>query len=191
MIVVAECSSNRLARLRPAGDVKRSVCVVALGALFLACQPAEPKMSDEKKLEKIQALYTKYQRKFPEVRSISPQDLREIRQGDREMVIVDVRKPEEQEVSMIPGAITAGEFEARSKELQGKLVVTYCTMGYRSGLYARQLQQQGWEVANLAGSVLAWTHAGQELVDAGGPTSRVHVYGKDWNLAADGYDPVW
>jgi sodium/bile acid cotransporter 7 len=148
-------------------------------------------MSDEQKLEKIQALYTKYQRKFPEVRSISPQELQEIQHDDREAVIVDVRKPEEQAVSMIPGAITAGEFEARSEELQGNLVITYCTLGYRSGLYAQQLQRQGWEVANLAGSLLAWTHAKQELVDTDGPTSRVHVYGKDWNFAADGYDPVW
>lgn len=148
-------------------------------------------MSDEQKLEKIQTLYTKYQRKFPEVRSISPQELREMQQGNREMVIVDVRQSEEQEVSMIPGAITTGEFEARAGELEGKLVVTYCTVGYRSGLYAQQLQRQGWEVANLAGSLLAWTHAGQQLIDADGPTRRVHVYGKDWDFAADGYDPVW
>lgn len=165
--------------------------MLALGALLLACQPAEPTMTDEQKLEKIQALYAKYKREFPGVRSVSPVELQELRQGDRELVIVDVRKPEEQAVSMIPGAVTVGDFEARSEELKGRLVVTYCTVGYRSGLYAQQLASRGWDVANLAGSLLAWTHAGQQLVDVHGPTRRVHVYGEDWDFAADGYEPVW
>lgn len=165
--------------------------VLALAVLLLACQSAEQTMSDEQKLEKIQTLYAKYKRKFPEVESLSPGELQELRQSGRELVIVDVREPEEQAVSMIPGAVTVEEFEARSEEFHGQLVVTYCTVGYRSGLYAQQLDRRGWDVANLAGSLLAWTHAGQQLVDARGSTRRVHVYGEDWNLAAEGYEPVW
>ena len=47
-------------------------------------------------------------------------------------------------------------------------------------------------VQNLAGSMLAWTHADGELVDSdGNPTKRLHVFGKRWNLAADGYEGIW
>lgn len=148
-------------------------------------------MTDEQKRERIEMLYAKYQRKFSDVKSITAAELQAIRQDEREFVIVDVRNPEEQAVSMIPGAITSGEFDERHEEFRGDLVVTYCTAGYRSGLYAQRLESQGWEVVNLAGSLLAYTHAGLPLVDKNGSTNRIHVYGPDWNLAAEGYVPVW
>ena len=34
-------------------------------------------------------------------------------------------------------------------------------------------------------------HAGGPLVSAGGPTTRLHVYGSDWNLAPDRYQTIW
>lgn len=148
-------------------------------------------MSDLEKLERIQSMYEQYRRKFPEVASIDPTQLEELRHGEREIVLVDVREPLEQEVSMIPGAIRSSEFEQRKEEFRGDLVVTYCTAGYRSGLFARKLQEQGWQVMNLAGSLLAYTHSHLPLVDADGPTRRIHVYGPEWNLAARGYESVW
>ena len=92
---------------------------------------------------------------------------------------------------MIPGAITQKEFEDRADELRGRTVVTYCTAGYRSGLYARKIQAKGWQVLNLEGSILSWTHAGGPLVNDQGPTKRVHVYNADWSLEAEAYEPVW
>lgn len=35
-------------------------------------------------------------------------------------------------------------------------VVPYCTVGYRSGKYAEALQKEGFQVANLACSILGW-----------------------------------
>ena len=148
-------------------------------------------MSDEQKRERIEALYQKYQRKFPEVEGITATELIADLEEGSELVLVDVRKPEEQAVSMIPGAITQQEFEERGESLRGKRVITYCTAGYRSGFYARKLQKKGWQVLNLEGSLLAWTHAGGPLVDSEGPTKRVHVYSADWSLEAEDYDPVW
>ena len=92
---------------------------------------------------------------------------------------------------MIPDAITAEEFQNRRDEFEGATVVTYCTAGYRSGLAARQLQIDGWEVRNLAGSILAWTHAGLPLVAGDENTKKVHIYSPGWDLSADGYEPVW
>jgi hypothetical protein len=41
-------------------------------------------------------------------------------------------------------------------------------------------------------SLLAWSHAGGPLVDGEGrPTKRLHVFGARWDLAAEGYEPVW
>jgi len=150
-------------------------------------------MSDQEKRQRIATLYEKYQRKFPEVDGITaPELLANLEQGGGEQyVLVDVRKPEEQAVSMIPGAMTQQEFEDQGDVLRDKTVVTYCTAGYRSGLYAKKLQARGWQVRNLEGSILAWTHAGGPLVDAEGPTERVHVYSADWSLEAAGYEPIW
>ena len=92
---------------------------------------------------------------------------------------------------MIPGAISRDDFDADRARYAGSRIVAYCTIGARSGEFAAEIQQQGWKVRNLEGSILAWTHAGGELVGPDGPTKKVHVYGRRWNLAADGYEAVW
>ena len=166
-------------------------CAYLAGAAMLSCESGESTMSDEKKLERIEILYQKYHRKFPEVEGITAEELMaELGEG-ADLVLVDVRKPEEQAVSMIPGALTQSEFEEQEAALAGRTVITYCTAGYRSGLYAKRLQKMGWHVLNLEGSLLAWTHAGGTLVDAEGTTNRIHVYSPDWSLEASGYEPVW
>ncbi len=151
----------------------------------------EPELStDYRKRQTIESLYQTSKQHFPEVPEVVPEELQALRDNGR-VLLVDVRRPDEQAVSMLPGAVTKKEFEQRSEEFEGVTVVTYCTLGHRSGLYAKRLQAKGWRVHNLKGSILAWTHAGGELVDAEGPTQRVHVCGPSWNLAADGYEPVW
>jgi sodium/bile acid cotransporter 7 len=131
------------------------------------------------------------QRAFPEVPGITAEELKRVLAEDQ-IVLVDVRTPAERLVSGIPGAVDVAEFESRAAELAGSPVVTYCTIGYRSSDYAKTLLRQGWDVKNLSGSILAWTHVGGELLDpTGEQTRRVHVFGAKWNLVADGYEPVW
>ena len=55
----------------------------------------------------------------------------------------------------------------------------------------QKLQKEGVEIRNLEGSLLSWTHAGGELVDDAGPTERLHVYGKRWDLAPEGIETIW
>ena len=103
-------------------------------------------------------------------------------------MLVDVRSDEERAVSTLPGAVSQEAFEATAP---AGPVVTYCTIGARSGEYADGLRKQGRDVRNLAGSLLAWTHAGGPLTDAEGePTRRVHVYGKRWDLIHSDYEAV-
>lgn len=54
------------------------------------------------------------------------------------IVLVDVRSQAEQAVSVIPGAITAQQYEVGTDRYAGKTVVPYCTVGGRSYLCPRR-----------------------------------------------------
>ena len=144
--------------------------------------------TDEQKLREIEKMCGKVS--LPGVPELTADELRELR-SQEEIVLVDVRTPEEQVVSMIPGAITASEFEGNRQSYQGATVVAYCTIGGRSGRFAKGLVDAGVKAFNLRGAILAWTHAGGELVDTEGPTRRVHVHDRKFDLTADGYESVW
>ncbi len=145
----------------------------------------------DSRLESLEEKVESTREAFPDVPTVDAGEVAR-RIDDGSAVLVDVREPHERAVSTLPGAISSDEFEKRSAEFTGRQVVTYCTVGYRSSKYARALMRKGWDVSNFEGSILAWTHAGGTLVDSEGEeTRRVHVFGPDWNLAADGYEPVW
>jgi hypothetical protein len=86
-------------------------------------------MSDEAKRERIEAIYRKSRRSFPRIADLTAEELQG-KPAEEQVVVVDVRSPEEQAVSMIDGAITSGEFEARLGAYEGATVVAYCTMGH-------------------------------------------------------------
>jgi sodium/bile acid cotransporter 7 len=161
--------------------------VAAIAALWRALRLPR---SDAERLRRIERMYAVCRRLMPEAPEISAAELRERRQREK-LVLVDVRSGEERAVSMLPGAISREEFEARQDEFQGLPIVAYCTLGYRGGRYVAQLRRKRRDARNLRGGILAWTHAGQPLVCRQGETRRVHVYGRRWNLVADGYEPVW
>ena len=146
--------------------------------------------SDSDKQSRIEQLYAVSKRRFPEVADLSVEELDRLREST-EVVLVDVRNPPEQAVSMIPGAITAAQFEADPGAYSSATLVTYCTIGHRSGLYAKKLQTGGFKVFNLKGSILSWTHAARELVNTTGSTKKVHVGGPTWSLEAADYEPTW
>ncbi len=163
---------------------------IAAAAVTLAAIAAPPD-EDGARLARIQRMYATYRLAFPEVPGVAVDALmRELKQGG-DLVLVDVRPREERAVATIPGAISREAFESDPERWRGRRVVVFCTVGARSGAYARALLRQGWDVRNLEGSLLAWTHAGGPLVDEDGrPTRRIHVHGRRWNLAARGYEPV-
>lgn len=166
------------------------VPVLALALLLGSCVPRKAQTREER-LRRIDDMYDTYRAEFPEVGGISVDELVEALEAPDSLVLVDVRTDEEREVSIIPGAISRLEFESRPADFENRTIVTYCTIGYRSGIYADELRREGWEALNLEGSILAWTHAGRPLERLGEPTRRVHVYGSQWNLAAEDFEPVW
>lgn len=137
----------------------------------------------------IQTLYASFRPTFAQVPEVA---VTEALAHPERYVLVDVRTEAEQAVSRLPGAVLASQVEADPKAYQGKHLLAYCTIGARSGAWAARWRDQGLQISNLPGSLLAWTHAGGPLVDPSGrPTTRVHVYDATWNFAAPGYDPVW
>ena len=100
-----------------------------------------------------------------------------------DFVLVDVRSDKEINVSVIPGAITKAEYEKNAAKHRDKLIIPYCTVGGRSGAYAKQLAGQGVKVKNYEGSILKWVDAGLPLVTLDGqPTNRVHTYSNRYRI---------
>ena len=147
--------------------------------------------SNAGKQEQIMTMYRKYAEEFPQVEGITAAKLQQLQRQGKQVILVDVRSPEEITVSFIPGAISTAEFERNLKQYRNYLIIGYCTIGYRSGKYAQQLQQKGIRMLNLEGSLLAWSHAQGKLVNSRGNTNKVHVFNSQWQLTARNYQPVW
>lgn len=115
-----------------------------------------------------------YARMFPEVEHVCPVDVAALAARGKRVVLVDVRTTAEQRVSMIPGAMTRPQFEEilgdlRPAVVAGTAVVApYCTVGYRSGKYARELVRKHGlpleQVRNHRGILLHTHQSRQPLV---------------------------
>jgi rhodanese-related sulfurtransferase len=179
----------------PAPSTAGTLLLLAMAVLVL-CGWSWPLISspvpssDKERLARVRGMYADYRRDFPEVPDIPPEAAL-ILHTRGEALLVDAREPDEQAVSMIPGALTAEAFQAHPERYRERTVIVYCTIGYRSGKLARELLARGVAVANLQGGLLGWVHAGGALVDAGGPVTRMHVYGKKWDLAPLSLESVY
>ncbi len=130
--------------------------------------------------------------RFDRVAHIAPATLAEWRGSDEPVILLDVRSREEYAVSHLPGAIhvapgtTAAEVLDRiGRPVTGARIVAYCAVGQRSSVLAgnveRALARAGaMGVYNLRGGIFAWHNAQRPLVDAGGPTERIHPYSERW-----------
>lgn len=123
--------------------------------------------------------------RFPDVQSISPQDLNswleDTDPANPQPVIVDVRTPEEQEVSTLRGARCVAPEDPADVVLQGvdpaRPVVVYCTGGFRAAVMAQRLMEAGREdVVNLEGGIFGWFNAGFPVERNGVVVSKVHPY---------------
>ena len=163
-------------------------CAVAAGLLQLSW--AADHMNDTENRDKIEAMYQGYKKDFPRVQDIDPSDAMRLLQEGKALFI-DVREAKEQQVSMLPGAVTEKQFLKDPGRYRDRTLIGYCTISYRSGKLAEKLKAQGITLLNLKGGMLAWVHAGGKVYDQSGETKRIHVYGKKWNLGPQGYEAVW
>jgi rhodanese-related sulfurtransferase len=133
-------------------------------------------------------------RRWPEVaqlpRSVMSQKLTE-RQPD--VVVFDVREPDEYAVSHMSGAIRVDPsvsretfLAAHGAVLRGKTAIFYCSVGVRSSDLALrlidELERIGVkETFNLAGGIFGWHNEVRPLVNAEGATEQVHGYRSRWS----------
>ncbi len=175
--------------MKPWGWPVLLAAAVAAACIFGAAWAGD--RGDAAKLRQIKEMYQGYKRYFPEVPDISVPEAMRLQKSGR-AVFVDQREPEEQRVSMLPGAVTASQVQRHPERYKGRILIAYCTISYRSGLLARELRKKGLQVYNLRGGILAWVHQGGKVYDPQGRrVRRIHVYGRRWNLAPAGYQAVW
>ena len=146
-------------------------------------------LSDADKSQRVMAMYADYREDFPGIEEIDAAAAIAL-VGDRDVVFVDVREPEEQAVSMIPGAVTSEVFMAGLAYFRGQRIIGYCTISYRSGKLAAKLDREGITMTNLEGGLLAWVHAGGPLVRGNRPVQEMHVYGRKWDMAPAAIETV-
>ena len=85
------------------------------------------------------------------------------------VALVDVREPHEMATGILPGAhlVPRGSLEKGVPQLvpdRATEVVVYCTVGNRSALAARVLEQLGYRsVSSLAGGITLWRAAGRPI----------------------------
>ena len=147
-------------------------------------------LTDEQKRVKVFKMYAEYKKSFPEVQDIDVQLAMEMANTGK-VVFIDVRPPEERSVSHLPGAISADDFLEDPEKYDDYIKIGYCTISYRSGFFAREMNQNGVPMYNLRAGLLAWVHSGGKVYDEAGETMRIHVYGQEWNLAPERYEAVW
>ena len=98
---------------------------------------------------------------------ISPEDLN---QANKDIQLIDVRKPDEFASGHIENAVNMNfydeDFEAQIKNLdKDKDVYIYCRSGGRSGKAAKQLEELGFtKVYDLEGGILNWEKQNLPLV---------------------------
>lgn len=182
--------------------LRRGTLILAVALVGAGAFVASPSLGDaDDTRSRVDRMYADYkENSFSEIPDLEiaeavdfADSLEATASTDDDVVWLDVRDPRERRISVLPGAIDRETYEDRRQDLEGRPVIVYCTIGYRSGLTARDLRRQGIEAHNLAGGILAWAHEGGDVVDGrtGAPTRRVHVYGWRWNLLPDGWQGVW
>jgi len=89
---------------------------------------------------------------------LTPDEVRKIK-GSGQVLLVDVRTPQEYATRKIDGAklLPLQELEARASEIpKDKDVVLYCQNGVRSLIACRYLKKLGYSVKNMTGGISRW-----------------------------------
>lgn len=162
------------------------VGIATLGRPAAAQQPSSP----------LAAIEEQVAREYPAVTHLPAGDL-EPRLGTDDVVLLDVREPDEFAVSRLPGAVRVdpglSERQFREKFAQriaGKTVVVYCSVGVRSSKLALRVSGAARDLGaaglvNLRGGIFGWANARRPLVTGGGGTDHVHPYSRGWSRYID------
>lgn len=102
------------------------------------------------------------------IRIVSPEDGAEL-QADTDVVVLDVRTPEEFAEGHLDGALMIDFYESDFADRIAELdpdasYLIYCRSGNRSGQTGAIMETLGFgDVANIDGGIVAWSDAGLPL----------------------------
>ena len=137
---------------------------------------------DVRDLEKINAIARKAYPSVPQLRTDALAEW--MQKVEPALLLVDVRSPEEFEVSHLRDALnlqTAGQIAAAINERKPARTILYCSVGFRSSRLAQALMDQGLrDVMSLEGSIFQWANEGRVVYRGNVPVQQVHPYGKRW-----------
>ena len=124
---------------------------------------------------------------FPEVKRITTAELAAWLgdKGRQSPLLLDVRTQAEYDVSHLQNAerIEPDAPAAAVGQPKDRSIVTYCSVGYRSGAFAQKLRAAGFSnVVNLEGSIFAWANEGRPIFRGGAQVEKVHPYSRTWGL---------
>ena len=105
------------------------------------------------------------------VPEVAPADLQSRMSDGEQIVLIDVREPEEFARGKIPGAYTIPrgvlEMQVDGRLPREATVVLYCAGGGRSALAAKSMADMGYDkVENLQGGWGAWVKSGLPVEEA-------------------------
>lgn len=112
------------------------------------------------------------------IQEVRADDLDEMIENHDDLLIVDVREPQEYAAGHIPGALhvprglleVAADTQSKGRVetlagAQNRTIVTYCQSGGRSAMAADTLKQMGFEKTySLAGGIETWKAGGMPVV---------------------------
>ena len=122
---------------------------------------------------------------FPNVPTVTTDQLADALTDERPVLLLDVRDASEFLVSHLPNAHLVQSTDDIATSLENvssdTLIVAYCSVGYRSAQLISELQQRGITTAfNLEGSIFAWANAGLPIYRGESQVRQVHPFNKSW-----------
>ena len=126
--------------------------------------------------------------RFPDVRWVDAETLASwMRSPERsELVLLDVRNSEEQEVSQLHGAQHLDPVHPNIAALripEDATVVVYCSVGYRSAAIIEDLERAGIQnVYNLQGGLFDWANQDRPIYRGEERVEEVHPFSRLWGL---------
>ncbi|MBA3272437.1 MAG: rhodanese-like domain-containing protein [Chthoniobacterales bacterium] len=100
-------------------------------------------------------------------------------------LLLDVRTRAEYDVSHLKNAQHVEPVAPAStiRQPRDRPIVTYCSVGYRSGAFAQKLRAAGYtNVVNLEGSIFRWANEGRPVYRGATTVQEVHPYNRTWGL---------
>lgn len=149
---------------------------------------------------KLEAFHSGLLERYPEVTHISADALQEL--PPKDVVLFDVRKRSEFDVSRIGGAIRVSPsidasafLREHAASIKEKTVVFYCSVGERSSRLAERVMSQAGNAQpaalyNLEGGIFKWHNEYKDVVGASGETSAIHPFNRKWGRLLERQEDV-